>query len=191
MKALDDLKELLEDQLKKITKKDDISTQELENAYKAVDIIKDIETICAMKQATEEYESDNNYRNGNSRNNYSNRMPMYMYDDGSYLYMNSNRNNSNMNSNHMPEIYMDSMMNGSDMNSMNSNMGNSNGSYDGSSYRRGRDPRTGRYISRMNYSRDEQKERMIEKLEDMMEEVQSEKDRRAIEKCIEKLEREM
>jgi hypothetical protein len=55
MRVLEDMKELLEDQLKKIYKKGDaITPQELDNAYKAVDIIKDIATIEAMERAEKE-----------------------------------------------------------------------------------------------------------------------------------------
>ena len=62
------------------------------------------------------------------------------------------------------------------------------GAYDASqdneySERRGRSARTGRYVSR-----DSEKERMIEKLEDMMDNVSSEKERRALQQCIDKLE---
>lgn len=54
MKVLEDMKELLEEQLKKINRKGDaITPQELDNAYKAVDILKDIETIYAMRNANE------------------------------------------------------------------------------------------------------------------------------------------
>jgi hypothetical protein len=76
MRVLDDMCDMLEDELKQIAKKDDITPQELDNAYKAVDIIKDIETIKAMKKADEGYS-----------NNYSNRGPYYGsydYDDMSY-----------------------------------------------------------------------------------------------------------
>ena len=68
MRVLDDICEMLEDELKQIAKKDDITPQELDNAYKAVDILKDIETIKAMKKSEEGYSYD-----------YSNRMP-YSYD---------------------------------------------------------------------------------------------------------------
>lgn len=47
----------------------------------------------------------------------------------------------------------------------------------------GRSARTGRYVSR-----DSEKERMIGKLEDMMDNVSSEKERRALQQCIDKLE---
>ena len=74
---------------------------------------------------------------------------------------------------------------------------NSYGYSEHQSYRRGRDARTGRYVSRdrgsyddysRGYSRHTEKERMIEKLEDMMEDAVSEKEKRAIQRCIDQLE---
>ena len=53
----------------------------------------------------------------------------------------------------------------------------------GSSYARG-----GMRNGRMGYSRDSAKEHMIEKMEDMMEEAESPKEREAIRQCIMKIE---
>jgi hypothetical protein len=53
----------------------------------------------------------------------------------------------------------------------------------GSSYARG-----GMRDGRMGYSRDSAKEHMIEKMEDMMEEAESPKEKEAIRQCIMKLE---
>ena len=57
MRVFEDMKEQLEDQLKKITKKGEaITPQELDNAYKAIDILKDIATIEAMERDEKEQE---------------------------------------------------------------------------------------------------------------------------------------
>lgn len=72
MRVLEDVCEMLEDEIKQIAKKDDITPSELDSMYKAVDIIKDIKTIEAMDEA--------------SQDGYS-RRPYYAYDgsyDGSY-----------------------------------------------------------------------------------------------------------
>ena len=54
--TLEEMRSLLIEQIRKINNKgDSITPQELDNAYKAIDIIKDIDTICAMKEATEDY----------------------------------------------------------------------------------------------------------------------------------------
>lgn len=93
MRALEDMCEVLEGQIREISKKGDaISPQELDNAYKAVDIIKDIKTIKAMKQAEESGMFDGysgaDYSYGSMRMPYPHMMynrPMYgSYDGGSY-----------------------------------------------------------------------------------------------------------
>lgn len=142
MRALTELKEMLEDDVKKITKKGDISPDELNNVYKAVDIIKDIETIKAMRDSgySQEgsYGSYNSMNNGRSYNSY----------DGSY---------------------------------------NSYNSY----ARRGRDgDGDGRYNESRGsyeYSRHENREQMIQKLEMMMQNAQNEEQRKAIKRCIDEL----
>ena len=72
MDALKELKKVLEEQIEEITKKNDISPTELERLDKAVDIIKDIETICAMRDYGAPEEEDYGY---------SGRYPYYMRDD--------------------------------------------------------------------------------------------------------------
>lgn len=64
---------------------------------------------------------------------------------------------------------------------------------DGWSYRRGRDMRTGRYISRdggsyRGYIRGAARDRMMERLEEAMEDAGSESEHHAIMRCMEKLE---
>lgn len=59
MRILMDLKDLLEEELNKIVMKDDITPVELDRLDKAVDIIKDIETIWAMKDYS--YDEDDWY----------------------------------------------------------------------------------------------------------------------------------
>lgn len=73
MNELYDLCENLKDEIKELNKKGDISPTELERAYKAVDIIKDIKTIEAMEEAGGSYDDYSN-------DGYSRRM----YRDGSY-----------------------------------------------------------------------------------------------------------
>jgi hypothetical protein len=54
MKVLYDIQDMLEDELKKISKKEDITTTDLDNIYKMVDIVKDVTTVDAMKKAEQE-----------------------------------------------------------------------------------------------------------------------------------------
>jgi len=54
MKVLYEIQDILEDELKTIAKKDDITSMDLENIYKMVDIVKDITTVDAMHKAESE-----------------------------------------------------------------------------------------------------------------------------------------
>lgn len=131
MKVLYDLRDMLEDELKKITKKDEMDVQSVELAYKMVDIIKDIATIEAMESAdyTDGYSRSDGMYSGNSYG-YRNRV----YDDGSYAM---------------------------------------------------RDSR-GRYM-RNGYSRNDEHDHMIQKLERMLNETTDETVRRSIQKSIDEL----
>lgn len=84
MKVLFDIKDMLEDELKKISKKEDITAMDLENIYKMVDIVKDISTVDAMKKAEEQgYSRDyaRDYSRGYSED-YSNAYGSYRSYDG-------------------------------------------------------------------------------------------------------------
>ena len=124
MQVLYDLCELLEDELHDVVKKGEISSTELEGAYKAVDIIKDIKTIEAME--------DYSYDDYSRRNSYDG-------DNMSYNMSNARRGRD----------------------------GDGDGRY---SERRGRDAR-GRYTSRdMGYS-GEDKQQMIQKIEQLKKQI--------------------
>lgn len=90
MDAIKDLKTLLEKEIMKVTSKGDITPTELKSVGEAVDILKDIETICAMKEYGDDdasYAMSN--RGYSSRGSYNYRYPMYRdsyesYDDMSY-----------------------------------------------------------------------------------------------------------
>ncbi len=72
MQALYDMCEMLDDELKEIVKKGDISPTELDRAYKAVDIIKDIKTIEAMEDYSyDDYSRRNSYAGDNMSYNMS------------------------------------------------------------------------------------------------------------------------
>ena len=89
MDALQNLKELLEKEITKVTAKGDISPTEIKTVGEAVDILKDIETICAMKEYGNDDQSYAMSNRGYSMDRYSSRRPdwdnrgMY-YDDNSY-----------------------------------------------------------------------------------------------------------
>ena len=190
------LKEILDDQIKKIVKKGDITPQELDSLYKASAIVLDLETEKAMKQA--EHGQSQDYSRRMSRKGYdrgqSNHYPWFMYQNdagNSYAPV----WNQGMEDKSMHEVHSND--NSYDHTYDAAYDGAYDGSYDGSydssndySGRRGRDAKTGRYVSRDNrgYSRAMDKQRMIGKLEDMMDDAPSEKERRALQQCVTKLE---
>lgn len=60
MRILYDIQDKMEDELKSICRKDEMTSVDLENTYKIVDILKDITTIDAMHKADHEGYSGNN-----------------------------------------------------------------------------------------------------------------------------------
>lgn len=73
MHALYDLCEILDDELREVVKKGDMSPTELDRVYKAVDIIKDIKTIEAMEDYSyDDYSRRNSYADDNMSYNMSN-----------------------------------------------------------------------------------------------------------------------
>ncbi len=87
MDILYELKDLLCEELMEINKKHDFKNMaELEVAYKAVDIIKDITTIEAMEESSfggESYDDDMSYaRNRDSMGRYSSRRGRRSYENG-------------------------------------------------------------------------------------------------------------
>lgn len=172
-KHYEQLKDLLDDQICKILKKGDITPQELDSLYKASAIMLDMETEQAMKGSEKNDEYEMSHRGSYGMNGQSNHYPWFMRHDNDMSYRG--------NSYRMPMSHsMDTYNHAYD--------GAYAGAYDASqeneySERRGRSARTGRYVSR-----DSEKERMLNKLEDMMEDATTEKQRRALQQCIDKLE---
>lgn len=77
MKVYYEIEDMLEDELKRLGKKEDMTSIDLENMYKIVDIIKDITTIEAMRKAEQEgYSRNYSYNYYNDSYDYSR--------DGSY-----------------------------------------------------------------------------------------------------------
>lgn len=91
MKELDYLKDMLCNEVKKITQQNDFTTSTLETAYKIVDMLKDIEEI-QEKETNHQYEKEGSY--GYWGVGYGGRMP---YNDR-YSYGNSGMNNGGGNS---------------------------------------------------------------------------------------------
>lgn len=84
MRVLYDIQDILEDELKKISKKEEITTMDLDNIYKMVDVVKDITTVEAMHKAEQEgYSRDyaRDYSRGYSED-YANAYGSYRSYDG-------------------------------------------------------------------------------------------------------------
>ena len=164
MKVYDQIKDMLCDELEEIAKKKEITTNSLEVLYKGVDILKDISTIKAMEQEYPEdgYSGNRGYsREGGYSQGYFGRMPYYMYDDGM-------------------------------------GMSNQGGSYEGGSYARGRGSNAnrdsrGRYSSEGGYSRNYSGEGYSgdtkEELQRLMNSAQNEREREAIRKALDSMNR--
>lgn len=163
MDKLKELKSMLEMQVNQITARGDINPQDLEVLDKAVDIIKDIETICAMRKAEEREDMGYSQAGGSrGRSSYS-----YAMDDG------------------YSQGWFDPAYHGGPYNYYT----NGGTHTDGMSYARSRQMMNGgRYSSRRGYSRDEAQDHMIRMLESAMDEATTEKEREAIRRCIEKIE---
>lgn len=181
-KTLEHLKETLEDEIKKITKKGDITPAELESVQKAVCTI---DMIKKMNEGESEGRSmDGSYGSyrGYSRRNMRFNPMAYEGSYGDY----SERN------------YRDSYAN---------RMYHDGGSYEdsygdsyGDSYRRGRSPVTGRYISRNSYRDNRGRnsyadeysghsivDRMVARLENMMDEAKTDHERQTVNEWINRL----
>lgn len=154
MKVLYDIQDMLEDELKAMSKKEEISSTDLDNIYKMVDVVKDITTVEAMKKAEQEgYSRDyaRDYSRGYSED-YANAYGSYRNSYGNSYDGRQGRD------------------------------GDSDGRYsEDSSYRRGRDS-MGRYTRDGGYSRhDGAIERMEEMMRNARNDDEREVYRKAIE----------
>lgn len=174
-KTLENLKETLEDEIKKIVKNGDITSQELDNVKDAVCVIDMIDNMSMGENG-----EGGSY--GYSNRNMAYRYPSYAYGDYSERYRDS---------------YGDRMHDGN-YGYRNHDRGSyrydgdsyHDGSYHDSSYRRGRSPVTGRYISRGHedgYSGHSIMDRMVASLESMYDEAKTDHERQTVSEWINRL----
>lgn len=162
-KTLEHLKETLEDEIKKIVKKGDITPAELESVQKAVCTIDMIDNMSMGENG-----EGGSY--GYSNRNVAYRYPSYAYGDYSERYRDSYGDNYNYRS-HDRGSYHDDY-------------------YHGDSYRRGRSPVTGRYISRGHeegYSGHSIMDRMVDRLESMYDEAKTDHEKQTVSEWINRL----
>lgn len=156
----EDLRSMLRHELGVLTKKGDVTKEILDNINKLTSSIVMVESLMEK----EEGGSSNDY---SRRGSYDGSYDGGSYAGGSYAYGRGNSREG----------------------------GNSNRSYDGGSYdysgRRGRDSR-GRYTSRdggsYEYSGHDEKQHLIMKMQEMMSQAGTERERQTIQKCIDELE---
>lgn len=159
-KTLENLKETLEDEIKKIVKKGDITPSELESVQKAVCTIDMIDNM-GMSEGT-------SYGRYSSRHMSYDHMPSNrMFPERSYGEYSERQYHDSYGN----RMYHDG--------------------YQGDSYRRGRSPVTGRYISRGSYddgySGHSIMDRMVAKLESMYDEAQTDHERQTVSEWINRL----
>ena len=192
-KTYEELKDLLRHELDALTKKGDVTKESLDYFYKLTCTLKNIERIMEAEQGNSE------------QGGYSQRMmpmyPMYgSYDGGASNRGSYNSYGGNMSNRGSYGSYDGGMSNYGSYDGRAGRDADSDGRYseEGGNYSRGRGSYntsrdgSGRYSregqSSNEYSRHTEKERMIEKLESMMNSASSEKERQAIMRCIEQME---
>ena len=161
MDKLKAVKQMLEKLLDEFIEKGDLDAHDVEMLDKVIDEIKDIETICAMRENSYYGEADlDGYSRGRGGRGYNDGYSGARYYDG----YSGNR-------------YTNGMM--------------YDGMYMGEMPRRGYSgAQGGQYSNRMmgGYSRDDSQKRMIGQLERLMDEAQSDHARMAINDAIQRLE---
>lgn len=184
LQMYEDLRDMLEREVKEIEKKGELDVQSLDNLYKLMTAVKvvdkciDREKGQGSQPGQEEMMmrgmSNNSYERGRS-NDYSQMMP-YPY--------------SMDNSNDRGRSYDDGMSNdGGQSNARRGRDGDNDGRYNESrdNFRNSQDRGWNSYENSYGYSRDVSKKKMIQKLETLMDDTMSEHERQAIMDCINKI----
>lgn len=183
-RALEELHDMLEHELDVLTKKGDITKESLDNFHKLTGTLKHVEELMRMEGYKDE---------GYSQMPYSKYMPMGGYPTMSYAGGQGMAYDGGQSGNRGGSY--DGGTSGGSYDGRRGRDGDSDGRYsEDGSYARGGNTSYGRYgrdggsyEGRGEYSRAGEKERMIQKLEQMMDEAPSDKERKAIMRCINQL----
>ena len=174
LKYMDEAKQTLEREIDKIAKTGDISVSTLEKLHKLTDTYKNFCKIALLAEEEEggesSYEEGSSYRRGRGRNARRDSMGRYSREGG-----------------YSEEGYSEE--GGSSRRGGSSYEGMSSYERGGQSGRGGQGGGRGRSSYEGGYSRDGAKDYMIDKIEEMMEEVESPKERKALMECMQALER--
>lgn len=181
LQMYENLRDMLEREVKDIEKKGDMTEQDLDNIFKLMTTIKNTDKCIDKEKGEEGGMSNTGYANRRSYDGMSNGMmpyPMSMdgrsYDGRSYEYNTSNDMG-------MSNDGMSNARRGRD--------GDSDGRYNESrdNFRNSQDRGGNSYENSYGYSRDTTKKKMIQKLETLMDDTMSEHERQAIMDCINKI----
>ncbi len=157
-RIMDNTKRILFDQIEQLTAGNDINVQDLHALYEAYDVIKDIQTMCAMDEAGsyDDYAYYMDYEDNPDKLAH-NRMPSY-YDRTRVPY-------------HDP-TYTDGMI-----------MHNRGGSMRGTNGNQPRNMNNGQYMSHSNDT-DYSRTRTMQHLERMLDQAATDEERKTIIKCM-------
>jgi len=187
LQMYENLRDMLEKEVKDIEKKGDLDVQSLDHLYKLMAAIKNTDKrMECIKEEEGGMSNGMSMRGGMSNNSYGNRRS---YDGRSY------EGNSNMMMPHMSYdrsydgMSNDGMSNDGMSNARRGRDGDGDGRYNESrdNFRNSQDRGRESYENSYGYSRDASKKKMVQKLETLMDDTMSEHERQAIMDCINKI----
>lgn len=188
LQMYENLRDMLEREVKAIEKQGDLDAQSLDHLFKLMTSIKNTDKCIAYEKGEEGGMSNGMGGMSNNSYGYSNRGNSY----GNNSYDGMSNNMSNDYSNRMPYMsYDNSYGQGGSYDGMSNDGrrgrdGDSDGRYSEDNFRYSQD-RGQSYESSYGYSRDASKKKMVQKLETLMDDTMSEKERQAIMDCISKI----
>lgn len=185
LQMYENLRDMLEREVKDIEKKGDMTEQDLDNIFKLMTTIKNTDKCIDKEKDEEGGMSNNSY--GNRMSYESNMMPYPMsmdrrsYDGRSYDMSNDRQSYDGRSYDGMSNDGMSNARRGRD--------GDNDGRYNESrdNFRNSQDRGGNSYENSYGYSRDTTKKKMIQKLETLMDDTMSEHERQAIMDCINKI----
>lgn len=195
MKVLEDIKELIEEELKNLKKKGTLSPAELDSIHKGVETIVYIEELCANEEEDEEKDNGYSGRRGmrhSSMRGYSGTYPM-MYPSTTPIYYDNNysghydyddpRMNRYSGCGYNYNRYSGNDYSGNDYSGTRGSYDNSYQGYSSEGTRAGRNYG----MTGSGYSREGASSHMIAKLEEMLDSACTDKEQAAIYQCLDRL----
>ena len=173
LQMYENLRDMLEREVRDIEKKGDMTEQDLDNIFKLMTTIKNTDKCIDKEKGEEGGMSNTSYANRRSYDGMSNGMMPYPMSMDGRSYESNDMGMSN-----------DGMSN-----ARRGRDGDSDGRYNESrdNFRNSQDRGGNSYENSYGYSRDTTKKKMIQKLETLMDDTMSEHERQAIMDCINKI----